>query len=327
MAICLAALFGNVFSFSPATKHVTARHSLIALSESVESTTSVKQTPASDEEDAPVVNLSVPLSAAEMIRQVSSTMRDAYNQDKKRQIVRILLPRDPNNENLGVLNEGKSDFDSRDAVLVPPDESWQGGIMQLYYSAAPTCKEILRQFSAKLSESGVSPKLVEDRTVDESGVDGVGLWSTESSSSDSSIRCFVQPSTESIDYVESENKEDLVVLVNPQWRSTDDWFDGVSKQDTLFGKMATFLGGKGGVLKQLEEMDYENVYTFEGYICRGYKIRLLKRFDSDWGVFCEQGNGFMKVGTVEDERPSYQQVEKFLDDAGIGFKYAEQMML
>jgi hypothetical protein len=87
---------------------------------------------------------SMPQSYAEMVRQVASAMRDAYNQKIDRQIVRVLLPRDTSSKKLGVLSEGILDVDAQNIVLVPPDESWQGGIMQLYRSAAPTCKDALR---------------------------------------------------------------------------------------------------------------------------------------------------------------------------------------
>ena len=86
----------------------------------------------------------MPLSYAEMVREASAAMKDAYEQKMTRQIVRVLLPRDASSANLGVINEGTLDVDSQNIVLVPPDESWQGGIMQLYRSAAPACTEMLR---------------------------------------------------------------------------------------------------------------------------------------------------------------------------------------
>lgn len=272
--------------------------------------------------------LYVPTEFSEMVNQVASAMKDAYKEGKKRQIVRILLPRDANNEAIGSFYEAEVEVeDKQNIVLVPPDESWQGGIMQLYNSAAPTCTEIMRRFTRDAS-NGIPPRIIEDRSVDESGVDGVGLLKTESE--DGSIRCFVQPSQESIDYVEDENKSDMVIIVNPQWRIVDDALDKASRDDTIFGKLASFLGGKGDTLKRLDDMSFETVYNLEGYVCRGYKVRLLKLFNSDWTVFCEQpgaGTGanpsFTKLGKVE-ARPTYQEVEKFLENAGIGFKYAEE---
>jgi len=89
-------------------------------------------------------NVPMPQSYSEMVRQVSAAMRDASDQSINHQIVRVCLPRDATNTNLGVYSEGLLDVDSQNIVLVPPDESWQGGIMQLYYSAAPTMSDALR---------------------------------------------------------------------------------------------------------------------------------------------------------------------------------------
>jgi hypothetical protein len=39
---------------------------------------------------------------------------------------------------------------------------------------------------------------------------------------------------------------------NPQWRVTDDWFDGVSRTNVrVCLQYAQFLGGKGGTLRRL----------------------------------------------------------------------------
>lgn len=270
----------------------------------------------------------VPTEFSEMVNQVSSAMKDAYKEGKKRQLIRILLPRDADNEAIGSFYENEVQVDNKqNVVLVPPDESWQGGIMQLYSSAAPTCTEIMRRYTQDTS-NGIPPRIVEDRSVDESGVDGVGLLKIESEGG--SIRCFVQPCQESIEYVEGENNADLVAIMNPQWRIVDDALDKASRDDSVFGKLAAFLGGKGDTLKRLDDMSYETVYNLEGYVCRGYRIRLLKLFNSDWTVFCEQpgaGTGadpsFTKLGKVKS-RPTYQEVETFLEGAGIGFKYAEE---
>ena len=220
--------------------------------------------------------LIMPSTYSEMCRQVSSAMRDAFYEQKiKRQIVRVLLPRDASNAQLGVISEGILDVDSQNIILVPTDESWQGGIMQLYRSAAPTCSDVLRLFTR--DDSGVPPRIVEDRSVDESGVDGVGLLKAELG--DEKANCFVQPSQETIeDYVVPMAKQSgLILLFNPQWRLTDDVFDSASQETGFFGKVATFLGGKGGTLKKLDEMNFESVYNFEGYVCRGYNVRMIKR--------------------------------------------------
>lgn len=244
--------------------------------------------------------------------------------------------------------------------------------MQLYRAAAPTTKDILRALSPTMREAGVPPKIVEDRTIDESGVDGVGLMYTQIGKSGGDevkgeefeeeggglfgafaafgqsvalptlsgddMCVFVQPNQEVVDSIEtlstqsvSDGGDDssstpLIALINPQWRDVDDALDSASKNDNAFGAFASFLGGKGSSLKRLDALGYQTTYTLEGYVCKGGNIRLLKRFDSDWIAFAENdaGDAWVKVGQQKD-RPRYQDVEKFLDDKGVGYKYARDL--
>ena len=161
--------------------------------------------------------------------------------------------------------------------------------MQLYRAASLATQEILRRYSRNAS-GGVVPRLLEDRSLDESGVDGIGLWITQGASAKDDISCFVQPSQETVDAIESISNQAgdrLVALLNPQWRIIDDALDQASRSETPFGKFASFLGGKGNSLRRLEELGYENVFILEGYVCRGGNVRLVKRFDTEWCVFAE----------------------------------------
>lgn len=266
--------------------------------------------------------VSVPLSFDSMVRDTSNVMEKAYEQGITRQIIRILLPRDPNSGNLGqYFEEGAVTMNTRDMILVPTDESWQGGIMQLYRAAAPTCREILRTFSK--GTAGVPPKIVEDRSIDDSGVDGVGLLMTQNRDPASDVCCFVQPMQETVDAVEKISKEAgdrLVVMVNPQWRQVDDALDSASKNQGVFGSIASFLGGKGGSLRRLEENGFRSVLSIEGYICKGRNVRLVKRFDSDWIVYAENDGetDFIRIGEAEN-RPTYQEVDSLMTTAGMEY--------
>lgn len=286
-------------------------------------------------------------------------MSDAYEQQgMTRQVVRILLPRDASAGQLGERIEAEAETSDRtksnEMMLVPTDESWQGGIMQLYRAAAPTTKDMLRQISPITKATGVPPVVIEDRTIDESGVDGVGILYTQSGSSggdvvkeseggfggffgevklptlaENDMCVFVQPSQEVIEFVDklsTSSDKPLIALLNPQWRNVDDALDSASKSDSVFGAFASFLGGKGSVLRRLDELSYTPSYTLEGYVCKGGNVRLIKRFDSDWNIFAENDDGdqFVKVGSMA-ERPTYQDVEKMLDDKGVGYKYARDL--
>lgn len=165
--------------------------------------------------------------------------------------------------------------------------------------------------------------------MDESGVDGIGVWITQGAQPQDDVSCFVQPSQETVDAIESisgQAGQRLVALLNPQWRIADDALDSASKSDGFLGNLAGFLGGKGGSLRRLDAMGFENTYTLEGYVCRGGNVRLIKRFDSDWSVFAENdaATDYIQVGTSKN-RPTYQQVDAMLADKGISLKYARDI--
>lgn len=86
----------------------------------------------------------IPLSFEEMVNQVSNAMEDAYKQGKTRQILRVLLPRSASNDQLLQYYEDDAQDGDTDIVLAPTDETWQGGIMQLYRSASYTTQGLLR---------------------------------------------------------------------------------------------------------------------------------------------------------------------------------------
>jgi hypothetical protein len=275
-----------------------------------------------------VGDLKVPLTWDEMIRQVASACSKS---SETKQIVRVLLPRDAQNANFGTFYESDNESSS---MLVPPDESWQGGIMQLYRAAAPTAQAILRQIQTIRSSTQMTTRIVEDRTIDESGVDGIGIIKTQ----DDSLRCFVQPTQEIVDELvkaaeslpqsTSEQQGPMIILLNPQWRQVDDALDTASKKQGFIGSLANFLGGKGSAIQNLQDAGYRPVYQLEGYVCRGANVRLLQVEDSDWHVFFERDDGesYLCVGTTP-ARPTYQQVDEMLQKAKIGFKYARDIGL
>lgn len=345
LSFCLLMLLvGNsrvaAFSTSPApanTRSAVRLYSEPQSKRTEEESVEEKTFVSSEEQFFPPVpepKIYVPLSFEEMVKQVSSTMEDAMKAGKKRQILRILLPRSSDNDILGQFFETNVvDPDPSayvDTVLVPPDETWQGGIMQLYRAASLACQEILRRYSRN-AQGGVMPKLMEDRSCDESGVDGVGLWLTQGTTPSNDVSCFVQPTQETIDEIDiisSQAGERMVALMNPQWRIVDDALDSASREDSLFGALASFLGGKGNSLRRLDSMGFEATYTMEGYVCRGGNVRLLKRFDTDWFVFAENdaGTDFIEVGSSK-QRPNYQEVDDMLDSKGITLKYTRDFGL
>lgn len=337
--LCFAWATNGASAFSNTRLSLVQNHRNNAFVSSEMAKSHLRSTEASSEvnltnaqSDSEKSTITVPLTFSQMVKDTSEAMSDACSQGINRQIIRVLLPRDPNSQNLGLYFEDNVEVESRNTqnlLLAPPDESWQGGIMQLYRAALPTCKEILRRIGGDIG--GVPPKLVEDRSIDDSGVDGCGLLMTQSNDPRDDTSCFVQPLQETVDAIEtiSEQAGDrLCLLMNPQWRNVDDALDSASKNDGIFGSFASFLGGKGSSLKRLEEAGYTEVYTIEGYVCKGGNVRLMKRFDTKWVVFAENDSetNYIQLGESE-ARPTYQDVEKMLDDKGISLKYARDIGL
>ncbi|KAG7337979.1 DUF1995 domain containing protein [Nitzschia inconspicua] len=330
----LAAGAKNSITVNPTERHSTT--SLSASGDNDDSTDSTVVTPPTTTTAmSSKPDLYIPLSLDEMVKQTSAAMEDAMAQGKNRQIVRILLPRSSDNDQLLQYYESNVVSSDRtannlDVKLCPTDETWQGGIMQLYRAASLACQAILRRYSRNAS-GGVVPRLQEDRSLDESGVDGIGLWITQGASPKDDVSCFVQPSQETVSAIESISNQAgsrLVALLNPQWRIVDDALDKASRSEGAFGKFASFLGGKGGSLRRLEELGFETVFVLEGYVCRGGNVRIVHRFDSEWAVFAENdaGTDYIRVGGMP-ERPSYQDVDKMLEEKGISLKYARDIGL
>ena len=150
-AAAVAALFAvvaassrSVVAFAPAASTKLAQHVTNAAATASDTTDSIQ----------------MPLTFEEMIKLASSAVSDAYEQGITRQMVRVLLPRDPASGDLGVQYENDAVVNGRnqDMVLVPPDETWQGGSPQLYRACAPTAQEIIRRVSKDVG--GVSPLLL-----------------------------------------------------------------------------------------------------------------------------------------------------------------------
>ena len=72
-------------------------------------------------------------------------------------------------------------------TLCPTDESWEGGIMQLYGACSPLVRAVLR--TASLND--LAPTMSEQR-LDDSGVDGISLWTAQCQKAKDDMYAFVQ---------------------------------------------------------------------------------------------------------------------------------------
>jgi hypothetical protein len=248
-----------------------------------------------------------PSNKREMLQQAVACVSRAKADGISRHILRMFLPR------------GEMDD------LVPPDESWEGGIMQLYAAASPLTRELLATMSTDVA--GVPPALSEQR-LDQSGVDGESVWLAQSSKPEDDGMAFVQPSTEQLRQIEAASNTAgarPILLCNPQWKERDDPLDALSRKSGLLGALGNFMGGKAGMEESLINMGFRDIYTLATYRCRGSLIYLQLAYPYGWTAFYRQGvdDEQWKPLIQSEARPTYQQVEDALVEAGVPFRLTE----
>jgi len=213
----------------------------------------------------------------------------------------------------------------RGGNLVPPDESWEGGILQLYSVCSPLVKDLLRQISSSIA--GVPPALREQR-LDASGVDGESMWVAQSARPAEDGVAFVQPSAEVLDAIEQVCESAgarPVLMVNPQWREGDDPLDALSRQGGIIGAIGCFLGGKASTEQRIAELGFQPAYNLVQFSCRGSTVVFTRSYPGDWAVFIQQPDEKAEFLFSAAERPDYQQVEKQLIEQGIPFRFASEL--
>jgi hypothetical protein len=251
-----------------------------------------------------------PSDERSMLGQAAAAVKRARAEGVNRFVLRLFLPR----------GDG----------LSPPDESWQGGIMQLFSVCSPLTRELLRLLSTEIA--GVPPALREQR-IDASGVDGESVWFAQSSQPQDDCVAVVQPMAESlktIRQISSDAGRRPMLLVNPQWKERDDPLDALSRKGGLLGMMGNFMGGKAAMEAELETIGFTNVYTLAEYVCRGSRICLQLSYPNGWCAFYRKPDAAQSAGfewvpilTNKKVRPTFQEVEEALIAAEVPFKFTE----
>ena len=181
----------------------------------------------------------LPTTKEQMIAAAVEAVKRAKADGVNNQRLRILLPspRQP-------------------GVLIAPDETWEGGIMQLYQTCSPLVRDLVRALSP--SSGSVVARLREQR-LDESGVDGEGLWTSECASAADDVSALVQPSSEQQQNIEAVCKSAngrLVLMVNPQYVSFLSAELGISQNSSAANAVAlpcsltARLGGYDGLHRE-----------------------------------------------------------------------------
>lgn len=198
-------------------------------------------------------------------------------------------------------------------ALIAPDESWEGGIMQLYGAISPLVRDLVKKLSPVAG--GVPARLREQR-LDVSGVDGEGLWTSECASAADDVSALVQPSSEQLSNIQAICKSAngrLVLMVNPQYRDSDDTMDFIASKGGLFGSMASYLGGKAKFVQALDDLGFETTFAYEQYVIRGSEMKYLFVFGQKWQIFITDDDGeALRIGESVS-RPDYNSIDAFLE--------------
>jgi len=246
----------------------------------------------------------IPKNENEMITDCADAIKRAQADGIARHKIRLMLP--------------------QFGVLSPTDESWVGGIMQLYGSCSPIVRTLLR----KCSTNDLAPQMSEQR-LDVSGVDGISLWTAQCQQARDDLYAFVQPSTETIDDLKkvcSSAGPRSVLIVNPQWRETKDGYDLAGEQPGLFGQIGNFLGGTANARKEVTELGFKDVYLLQEYTVNGDPCRILKSYPNpNWQAYLLAEDSEPMLLGEQPGRPTYQDIAKFLEEKGIPAKWARDM--
>eukprot|EP00282_Hemiselmis_andersenii_P016921 CAMPEP_0114136034 /NCGR_PEP_ID=MMETSP0043_2-20121206/14997_1 /TAXON_ID=464988 /ORGANISM="Hemiselmis andersenii, Strain CCMP644" /LENGTH=330 /DNA_ID=CAMNT_0001229757 /DNA_START=161 /DNA_END=1153 /DNA_ORIENTATION=- len=247
----------------------------------------------------------IPNNEVEMITAAAEAAKFAREDGITRQKMRFLLP--------------------REGVLSPTDEDWPGGIMQLFFACSPITRAFLRRLSS--TAGGVGAKCTEQR-LDESGVDGVSLWTAQAEKASDDMFAFCQPNGEALDAVEQVCKSAgprLVLLINPQWRETMDSYDELGNKDGLLGAFGRFLGGTTGDRKKVADLGFKDTYLIQEYVVRGDDCRIVKCYPyPDWYAYTTDDDEKLVCLGKQKTRPTYQDISDMFEEKGVAMKWARE---
>lgn len=260
---------------------------------------------AAGEQATAVEAIPLPRSLEQQIAAMGKSITRAREDGVNRQRVRALLP--------------------RNGVLVPPDETWEGGIMELYYAITPMVKRTLRLLTPPVS--GVPPRFTENR-IDASTVDGEALWTVQAASAKDDVCAFVQPSVENRKDIEQTCEsagERVVLMFNPQYRESDDTLDYLSKSNGLFKAVATFLGGKAAFVERLDELGFVDTFNLQSNVIRGSEMFYYKTYPGDWRIYIlGDDDEPIYLGESKD-RPDYNKIDDLLETNGVAQKFQREL--
>lgn len=258
----------------PATASVSLRSAAPLMRKAAPAVAMCAESVASTEETKEVAAPkppTIPKNEIEMVTQAAESCVVAFKDGVTRQKLRLLMP--------------------RDGMLQATDENWPGGIMELYKACAPCVRNLVRKACVK----DMAPRIQEQR-LDDSGVDGISLFTAECTNARDDVSAFCQPSPETMGPLEqvcNAAGPRLVMMVNPQWRETSDGslpktrtpraprpralpppaapaltrrartrsYDELGAKGGLLGQIGNFLGGTAGVRDKTQQLGFKDVFA------------------------------------------------------------------
>jgi len=203
----------------------------------------------------------------------------------------------------------------RDGDLVPPDETWTGGIMQLYGACRPLARDLLR----KIGEARDDKPSLREQRLDVSGVDGESLLVAEGESARNDASLFIQPSSEiqkTIESVCAAAGPRLVLTLNPQFRDVDDTLDFLAKKTGLLGSIGGFLGGKAAFTDSMDSLGFQETFSLQEFVVTGTQVRIFKAYPFGWRIFAlsdRDDEPAISLGSSGETRPDYNVIAEVLE--------------
>ena len=170
--------------------------------------------------------------------------------------------------------------------------------------------------SSETSGCDAAPTVREQR-LDASGVDGEALMVAEAAEARLDASAFVQPSLETqkaIEDVAAAAGPRLVLMVNPQFRDSDDTLDFLASKAGFLGQLGGFLGGKAQFTKRMDELGFVDVFSLQEYVTTGTQVRIFLSYPHDWQIFAlsdRDDEPAVKLGESK-ERPDYNVIAEVL---------------
>ena len=235
--------------------------------------------------------LRVPTSPDEMMQRAAAAVSRAQSAGILRQVVQIVVPDDQRTYKVF----GQVEIQGTSA---PEDlDPWPGGLLQQYPIALSLGRQML-QGVADCSESKVS-----DQVLDAEDACGLILAQGATPADDAACVLFLGcDQLTQLEQVDAMAKGRLLTLLNPQFKRLEDFS----------------LWQRGKAKSVYFEKDYEVVFAFEEFACRGEDVKLVGEYGVGWRAFVLLSDQDVEGVPLHEgflpERPDYKWLEQQINE-------------